>query len=69
MKTLARLLEATGIVCVMIGLLHGIMTGTLWVELYAGIIGVVVFLAGRGLERLHGRKKDAPPLPHGDLKT
>ena len=50
MKILAKTLEAMGIACVMISLIDGIM-GSMWLELYLLIIGLIVFLAGWGLEK------------------
>jgi ABC-type uncharacterized transport system permease subunit len=52
----AKGLEALGIVCVLFGLLHGISSPTLWGELYLSVLGIVLFLIGRGLEKLHARK-------------
>ena len=56
MRFLAKALEALGIACVMIGLVQGIMSETMWMELYLSIIGIVVFLAGRGMEKLLSRR-------------
>ena len=51
MKFLAKVLEALGIACVMIGLVEGIMGSTMWMELYLSIAGIIVFTAGRKLEK------------------
>jgi len=50
-KFLAKALEALGIACVMIGLVEGIMGSTMWMELYLSIAGIIVFTAGRRLEK------------------
>lgn len=57
MRLLAKALEALGIACVMIGLVQGIMSETMWMELYLSIIGIVVFLFGRGMEKRIARKQ------------
>ena len=44
-------LEALGIACVMIGLAEGVMSSTMWMELYLSVAGIIVFLAGRRLEK------------------
>jgi hypothetical protein len=59
MKIAAKVFEALGISCVMIGLVQGIMSETLWMELYLSIIGIVVFLIGWGIEKVMGRKLQA----------
>jgi membrane-bound ClpP family serine protease len=51
MMFLAKGLEALGIACVMIGLVQGLMNPSMWAELYLSIIGIVVFFAGRLLEK------------------
>ena len=48
---LAKALEALGIACVMIGLVQGIQSGDMWVELYLSLAGIVVFVIGRVLEK------------------
>jgi hypothetical protein len=54
-RVFAKALEALGIACVMIGLVEGILGSTMWMELYLTIAGIVVFIAGRRLEkRPHG---------------
>ena len=58
MKILSKTLEALGIACVMIGLIDGIQ-GNAWLELYFLIIGVLVFLAGWGIERLIRKKQSS----------
>jgi uncharacterized membrane protein len=59
MKITAKALEAVGISCVMIGLVQGIMSETMWMELYLSIIGIVLFLIGWGIERVMERKQQA----------
>jgi len=59
MKIAAKACEAIGISCVMIGLVQGIMSETMWMELYLSIIGIVVFLIGWGIEKFVGRKLQA----------
>lgn len=53
----AKILQALGIASVMVGLVQGIMSETMWMELYLSIIGIIIFLGGLGLERLGGRKR------------
>jgi len=50
MRIIAKTLEALGIACLMIGLIDGMM-GSMWLELYLLIIGLIVFFAGWGIER------------------
>jgi hypothetical protein len=61
MMIAAKGLEAAGIACVMIGLVQGVMSQTMWMELYLSIIGILLFLAGRGLGKRLRRRKDAGP--------
>ncbi len=58
MKILSKTLEAVGIACVMIGLIDGVQ-GSMWLELYLLIIGLLVFLAGWGIERLLLKKQSS----------
>lgn len=51
MKIAAKSLEALGIACVLIGLVDGIMSSTMWMELYLSVAGIIVFTAGRRLEK------------------
>jgi hypothetical protein len=60
-KIVSKGLEALGISCLMIGLVQGIMSETMWTELYLSIIGIVVFLLGWGIERLIARKQHSEP--------
>ena len=60
-KFVSKGLEALGISCLMIGLVQGIMSETMWTELYLSIIGIVVFLLGWGIERLIARKQHSEP--------
>lgn len=57
MLTLAKALEALGIAAVFLGLVLGIKSPTLWIELYLSILGIVVFLIGWGLEKFISRKR------------
>ena len=59
MRLGAKGLEALGIACVMIGLVQGIQSSSMWMELYLGIIGVVLFLIGWGTEKILFRRKSA----------
>jgi len=66
MMVVAKGCEALGIACVMVGLVQGIQSDTMWGELYLSIIGIVLFLLGWGIERFVGRKKrpaDEHPTP------
>lgn len=56
MRIAAKALEAFGIACVMIGLVQGILSESMWMELYLSIIGVLMFLVGRRMEKAHARK-------------
>ena len=47
----AKSLEALGILGVGAGLVLGVQSPTLWIELYLSIIGVIVFLIGRTIEK------------------
>jgi hypothetical protein len=51
MMYVAKGLEALGIAGMMIGLVEGIFSQTMWSELTLSIMGVVVFIAGRWLEK------------------
>ncbi len=59
MRLAAKALEAVGIACVMIGLVQGIMSESMWMELYLSIFGVLLFLVGRRLEKARARKEQA----------
>ena len=48
---LAKALEALGIACVMVGLVEGVLGTTMWMELYLSIAGIIVFIAGRSIEK------------------
>lgn len=52
----AKGFEALGIACVMIGLVQGIFSASMWMELYLSLIGVAVFFIGWGMERYLARK-------------
>lgn len=62
MKVLSKTLEALGIACVMIGLIDGVQ-GSMWLELYLSIIGLFVFLAGWGIDRLLLKKQPSQKSP------
>jgi membrane-bound ClpP family serine protease len=51
MMLFAKGLEALGIACVMIGLVQGMMSPSMWTELYLSVIGIIVFFAGRIVEK------------------
>jgi len=51
MSLAAKTIEALGIACVMIGLVEGILSETMWMELYLGLVGVCLFLVGRRMEK------------------
>ena len=57
MKAFAKILEAFGIACVMLGFVQGIQGESMWIELYLSIIGIVVFLIGWGIEKILGRRE------------
>ena len=59
MRFIAKALEALGIACVMIGLVQGIYSATMWMELYLSIIGIALFLIGRSIEKKADRKQAA----------
>lgn len=52
----AKAFEALGIAFVLLGLILGINSPTLWVELYLSIMGIVMFMIGRGIEKYLARK-------------
>jgi hypothetical protein len=56
MKILSKTLEAMGLASVMIGLIDGI-NGSMWLELYLLIIGLVIFFAGWGIEKSQKKNK------------
>lgn len=53
----AKALEALGIACVGLGLILGINSPKLWIELYLSLIGISIFLVGRILEHVLARKR------------
>ena len=64
----AKLLEAIGIACVMIGLIHGIR-GDMWGDLYLFLAGIVVFYVGRIIEKRKvpkGQAKRSTTAPPND---
>ena len=62
MKIVSKTLEAVGIACVMVGLIDGIQ-GSMWLELYLLIIGLLVFLAGWGIDKLRMKKQQLQKSP------
>jgi hypothetical protein len=58
MTLVAKFLEALGIACVMIGLVQGMMSPSMWMELYLAVAGIFIFYAGRGLEKREARKRE-----------
>jgi hypothetical protein len=64
MTFVAKFLEALGIACVMIGLVQGMMSPSMWMELYLAVAGIIIFYAGRGLEKREARKRGtSEPTP------
>ena len=61
MRIAAKALEAFGIACVMIGLVQGVMSESMWMELYLSVLGIVLFLVGRRLEKTQARKGQTVP--------
>jgi hypothetical protein len=59
---LAKGFEALGIACVMIGLVQGIQSDNMWMELYLSIIGIVLFLIGWRTEKWLTSKTSGPSL-------
>lgn len=57
MFLVAKGFEALGIAAVLLGLVQGINSPTLWVELYLSIIGIALFLIGWGIEKYASRKQ------------
>ena len=57
MLYVAKGFEALGIAALLLGLMLGVNSPTLWIELYLSILGVVVFLIGWGIEKFLARKK------------
>jgi CHASE1-domain containing sensor protein len=57
MFIVAKSLEALGIVIVGLGLILGINSPKLWIELYLGLFGVSIFLIGRVIEKYFVRKR------------
>ena len=51
MIVLSKIIEALGIACVMMGLVQGIQSDNMWIELYLSLIGIVLFLTGWGMEK------------------
>jgi hypothetical protein len=62
MLYLAKSLEALGIACLGLGLILGINSPKLWIELYLSLIGVFIFGVGWGIEKyIAHRKQRATP--------
>jgi hypothetical protein len=53
----AKSLEALGIACVGLGLVLGINSPKLWIELYLSLIGISMFLIGRVVEHFVARQR------------
>jgi membrane-bound ClpP family serine protease len=64
MIVLAKGFEAMGIASLMIGLVEGIQSPTMWNELYLTIIGIVLFTVGRIMEKRIARR-NPPQEPPG----
>jgi hypothetical protein len=62
MRIISKTLEAIGIASVMIGLIDG-MQGSMWLELYLLIIGLIVFFVGWGIEKSLKKKHQAQEMP------
>jgi hypothetical protein len=62
MRIISKTLEAIGIASVMIGLIDG-MQGSMWLELYLLIIGLIVFFVGWGIEKSLKRQQQAQKMP------
>jgi flagellar biogenesis protein FliO len=62
-KVVAKACEALGIACVMIGLVQGIQSPSMWMELYLSVIGIILFLIGWGLEKFLARRSRARKKP------
>jgi hypothetical protein len=56
MMIVAKGFEALGIASVMIGLVQGIQSNDMWIELYLSLIGIFLFLVGWLLEKFLRRK-------------
>ena len=63
MILVAKGFEALGIACVMIGLVQGMQSSSMWMELYLSITGIVLFLIGWGIEKwiTKRRSRDVSP--------
>ncbi|MBX2989553.1 MAG: hypothetical protein KF749_00135 [Bacteroidetes bacterium] len=59
MMYVAKGLEALGIACLGLGLILGINSPTLWVELYLFLLGIFVFFIGWGIEKIIARRQKA----------
>lgn len=53
----AKGLEALGIACLGLGLIFGINSPTLWIELYLFLLGIFIFLVGWGIEKIIARRQ------------
>ncbi len=61
MMILAKGLEALGIACVMIGLVQGILSETMWMELYLSLAGITIFFVGWLIERRIAKSRNHVP--------
>ena len=57
MVFVAKGFEALGIACVFLGLILGINSPTLWIELYLFLLGIFIFFIGWGIENVLTRKQ------------
>ncbi|MDH4070522.1 MAG: hypothetical protein OEV30_08860 [Ignavibacteria bacterium] len=62
MMYVAKGLEALGIASVLIGLVQGIQTDDMWIELYLGLIGIALFTVGWLIEKFNSRKSRQEPV-------
>lgn len=54
---IAKGFEALGIACVGLGLVLGINSPKLWIELYLSITGITIFGIGWGIEKYLARRQ------------
>lgn len=64
MLIIAKTLEAIGILCVFTGLVLGINSPTLWIELYLALIGIAIFLVGWMLEKYRSSRLQRKSASH-----
>ncbi len=61
MILVAKGFEAMGIAALMIGLVEGIQSPTMWNELTLTIIGILLFAVGRIMEKRIAKRNPPPP--------